>query len=162
MTHYEPRRQSGPDREISVAQAGALVVTQLGALIGSELALARAELVAQARQFSMGGIALATAAVAGLAGGLLFVAASVLAIALVLPAWAAALIVGGAFVLIAGLAAAWGAHRLSGAGKPMPMTTQSVREDLLVLRELHLSRDNGHHVTAGRPAAAASGPGDGA
>lgn len=160
MTEARPADRPEPGREVSVGQAAGQIVTQLGALVGCEVALAKAELAAQARQFSVGGLALLTAAVLGVAGGALFVATVVLAIALALPGWAATLIVGGAFVLLAAAAAGFGAKRLRGAGKPLPMTAESVRADLIVLKDLHLSRNNGHRPAAARPQAAAARPGE--
>jgi hypothetical protein len=122
-------------REPTFGQAFALLINQFATLLGREMALAKAELTAHARQFSLGGIALASAAVAGLTGWLALTAAAGLALSLAIPGWAAALVMGGLLCLLAGAAAAWGVRRLSGAGQPLPMTMQSLRDDLEVIRD---------------------------
>jgi len=96
-----------------------------------EVALARAELRAKARNASVGvalligALLVAPLALAALA------AAAILALALVVPSWAAALIV--AFVLIVTVAAAIGAgaHLLRSAFPPLPRKAiESTKKDL--------------------------------
>lgn len=103
-------------------------------LAAEEAALARAEVTAQARQYSMGGIGLAAAGVLGLLGGLALLAGAGLGLALALPGWAAALIVGGALLGMAAAAAWFGVRRLAGAGRPLPLTTDSIRRDVAMIR----------------------------
>jgi Putative Actinobacterial Holin-X, holin superfamily III len=134
--HPGPTHQAGPDRrELTLGEASALFINQLATLLGCEIALAKAELTAHARQFSIGGIALLTGALFGLTGWLALLAAAGLGIARALPGWLAALIIGAVLCLLAAAAAAWGARRLSGAGQPLPMTAESIRRDLKVIRD---------------------------
>jgi uncharacterized membrane protein YqjE len=134
--HAGPTHPARPgQREPTVGEACALFVNQLATLAGREIALAKAELTAHARQFSMGGIALLAGALFGMTGWLALLAAAGLGIARALPGWLAALIIGAVLCLLAAAAAAWGARRLSGASRPLPMTTESIRRDLEVIRD---------------------------
>ena len=77
---------------------------------------------------------LGTGALLGLTGWLALVAAVIAAIAVALPVWAAALIVGGFLVLVAGGVAARGGRRLSGM-EPLTMTAESIRQDVQEVKE---------------------------
>jgi hypothetical protein len=110
-------------------------MVQMGGLLGQEVALAKAELRAHARHLGMGGSMLATASFLGGTAWLVMLAAAIAGIAVVLPVWAAALIVGGALALAGGGIAAIGGRRLARAMPPLPVTTESVRRDLKELRE---------------------------
>jgi Putative Actinobacterial Holin-X, holin superfamily III len=129
------RAQDGAAAEPTVREMGALLLTQFATLLGREIALARAELVAHARQFSLGGLALLTGALLGLSGWFVLLAAAVAGLAQALPVWLAAVIVGAALCLLAGGAILWAARRLAGAGQPLPMTTESIRQDLQAIRD---------------------------
>lgn len=134
----DPRQVSAADGngaqplQVTVGEAS----MQAAELIGREIALAKAEARAQARQFSFGGAGLTAAAMFGAVAGLAFAAAAGLAIALVLPGWAAALIVGGVAALAAAAAGLWAARRLSGVGKPLPLTAESLKKDLALIKDL--------------------------
>jgi hypothetical protein len=112
-----------------------LLVTQFATLLGHEIALAKAELTAHARQFSLGGVALLTGALLGLTGWLALLAAAGLGVAQVLPGWLAALTIGAALCLLATGAAVYAVRRLSGAGRLLPVTAESLRDDLDVIRD---------------------------
>lgn len=103
---------------------------QTSKLVRAELALARAELFASARQAVVGGGLLSAAAVVGLTAWLAMVAAAIAGIAEGLPVWASALIIGGALGLGAGVLALVGRARLARGMPPLPMTALTVRRDL--------------------------------
>jgi uncharacterized sodium:solute symporter family permease YidK len=103
--------------------------SQLFQLLRDELALARAELFARARQATTGGVMVATAALLGVTSWLAVVAAGIAGIAMVLPVWASALIVGAFLMLAAGLLALRGGHRLRSV-PPLTLTADSVRRDI--------------------------------
>lgn len=119
------RAQDMTTRELTV-QLG----DQLGRLVNEEIALAKAELFASARQSVLGGGMLGAATVAGLTCWLVMVAAAVAGIAAGLPVWAAALIVGGALGATAGLLALLGMRRLARGTPPLKMTIGSIRDQL--------------------------------
>jgi Putative Actinobacterial Holin-X, holin superfamily III len=96
----------GPD-----ASAGELVknlTEQVSRLIRDELKLAEFEMTSKAK----------------------------IGLASVLPAWAAALIVGGALLVVAGVAALMGKSQVSKAAPPVPeQTVQSVKADVEEVKE---------------------------
>ena len=126
MERAEVRKQSA--RELSV-QLG----EQLARLVRQELALARTELFANARQAVLGSGLLATAAVVGLGAWLAAVAGAIAGIAEGLPVWASSLIVAGALGALAGGLALLGRSRLASGTPPLSMTAASVRYELAEL-----------------------------
>lgn len=113
---------------------------QLTTLIRTELALAKAELITRGRQAVMGGGLFGGAGVAALGAYLALIAAAIAGIAVVLPVWAGALIVGGALGAAAGLLALLGRRRVARAAPPLQVTTDSVRRDLAELTNRHHDR----------------------
>ena len=104
-------------------------------LIRAELELLRAELVAKLKATGIGlGLFVISISLLLLAL-LLFIFAGVFAIALVLPVWAAALIVGGVTLVAAIVFGAVGAKTMASSSAPTPSETiESIREDLRVIR----------------------------
>lgn len=117
------------------SQLTAHVLVQGATLAGQEVALARAELRANARPAVQSGLLLGTGAALAGVGGLTLLATVIIAISLVLPAWAATLIVGGALAAVGGALTLAGRSRLTRVIPGLPMTAQSIREDLRELRE---------------------------
>lgn len=108
---------------------------QFSRLVRAEIALAKRELVQHAKKAGIGVGVLAAAAILGFFGAGVLLAAVILAIALVLPAWASALIVGGALVLVAAVLAGAGAMLLRRHGAPVPdVAWNNARYDVEVLR----------------------------
>lgn len=123
MEAQDLRSQSLPELMSSFTE-------QASRLVRAELALARAELFASARQAVLGGGLLSAAAVAALTAWLAMVAAGVAGIATGLPVWASALIVGGALGALAAVLALIGRARLARSMPPLPMTAETVRSEL--------------------------------
>lgn len=108
---------------------------QFSRLARAEIALAKRELAQHAKKAGIGAGVLAAAALLGFLGACALLAAVILAIALVLPAWAAALIVGGALVFTAAVLGGVGAVLLRRHGSPMPDTAwDNAKYDVEVLR----------------------------
>ena len=80
-------------RDLSVRELTAQLSEQLPRLVRDEVALAKAELFARGKQAKAGGSMLAAAAVVGLGGWLVMVAAAIAGLARALPVWGSALIV---------------------------------------------------------------------
>jgi hypothetical protein len=127
--------QARPAQNLSARELTGQLGGQVSQLLRDELALARAELFARARQAVMGGGMLAAAALLGLTGWLVLVAAGIAGVALVLPVWAAALICGGILLLAGGLITMRAARRLSGGGPPLRLTADSIRRDVREVTE---------------------------
>jgi hypothetical protein len=121
------------------ASAGELVKhlsEQVSRLIRDELKLAEYEMTSKARRMGRGAGVFGGSGLAALYGIGCLLAAAIIGLASVLPAWAAALIVGGALLLIAGLAALVGKSQVSKAVPPVPeQTVQSVKADVEEIKE---------------------------
>lgn len=124
-----------PPPEPTTRELASRALVQGAGLLGDELALARAELLARAREAGAGAVLLATAGVLGGTAWLVLVAAAIAGIAVALPVWASALIMGGALASAAGGIALIGRRRLGPARPALPLTTESVQHDLAVVRE---------------------------
>ncbi len=106
-------------------------------LIEAELAQLKAEVIGKLKAAGIGAGFLVTAGAFAFFGVLVLTAAGVLALALVMPAWAAALVVGGVLIVLAAIAAAIGVQQLRASVPPTPtQTLESVKEDVRVLRGL--------------------------
>ena len=109
----KPRVSFGPKPTIGVGAAGKAVAEEIPALIKAHLELAKAEISAGAKDKAAGAAAFGVAGAMGWLGlqGLLITAG--FALALVVPAWLAALIVSVALLLIAGIAAMVGKSKMA-------------------------------------------------
>ena len=121
-THTGP-----PDR--SVAELVDDATQQITRLVRDEIALARVEMQDRTKGIARGvGIAGAGGLVA-FYGGIALTAAAVFALALVLPNWAAALIVGAGLGLL-------GKKNVTEAAPPVPREAmQSVKEDIEIVKD---------------------------
>jgi hypothetical protein len=99
-------------------------------LVRKEVELARQEVVEAVVSRLKGAGALGAAGVMLAFAGLFLCTGAALALALVLPAWAAFLIVGGAFVLLAGAAAGYGIMRVKRPPIAPEETKRTVKEDV--------------------------------
>lgn len=87
-------------------------------LVKTEVALAKAELADDAKAAGIGAGLFAGAALFGFFALMLLLVGAALALALVLPEWAAFLVVGGVLVLLAGVLALVGKGRISKVKAP--------------------------------------------
>ena len=124
----------GPD-----ASAGELVknlTEQVSRLIRDELKLAEYEMTTKAKRIGRGAGMFGGSGLVALYGVGCLLAAAIIGLASVLPAWAAALIVGGALLVIAGVAALLGKSQVSKAVPPVPeQTVESVKADVEEIKE---------------------------
>lgn len=104
-------------------------------LIEAEIESLKAEVIGKLKAAGIGAGFLVTAGAFAFFAVLVLTASGILALALVLPAWAAALIVGAALLVLAGIAAAIGVAQLKHGVPPTPtQTIESVKEDVRVVR----------------------------
>ncbi|MCC5578743.1 MULTISPECIES: phage holin family protein [Microtetraspora] len=109
---------------------------QMSRLVRDELRLAKIELTEKGRHAGIGAGLFGGAGVIALLGGGALVATAILALALVIPAWAAALAVGGGLLFLAAVLGVVGKQQVSAATPPTPRRTmRSVRSDIGVVRE---------------------------
>ena len=105
-------------------------------LIRDELRLARLEMTRKGKRAGVGAGLLGAAGLTGFFGAAALVTTAILALALVLPAWAGALIVGGVLLAFAGLLALVGKEHVSSATPPTPdEAMRSLKADIDVMKE---------------------------
>ena len=130
---------TSPEREQAKGKSFLSLLTDIPhlitQLIRAELELLKAELVSKLKATGIG-IGLFTISISlVLLAALLLVFAGVFALSLVVPLWAAALIVAGVVLLVAVILAAVGASVMGGSSAPKPSATiESIREDIRVIR----------------------------
>jgi uncharacterized membrane protein YqjE len=125
---------TGQDRPI-----GELVTdlsAQVSRLVHDELRLARLELAAKGKRAGMGAGMFGGSGLVALYAVAALLAGAILGLAIVLPAWAAALVVGGALLVVAAGLALLGRRQLKRATPPLPeQTVGSVKADVEAIRE---------------------------
>jgi hypothetical protein len=107
-------------RSASTADLVKLASEQITQLVRDEVALARIEMTTKAKRMGLGAGLFGGAGIVVVYGVAALIAGVALAIALVLPAWAAALIVAGGLFLLAGLLSLIGRAAVKRAGTPVP------------------------------------------
>jgi hypothetical protein len=104
---------------------------QTGDLVRQEMELAKAELRVKGKAAGMGAGMFGGAGIAGLYALGALTAAAILALAIVLDAWLAALIVGLAYGAVAGILALTGKKKVEQASPPVPeQAIESSKEDV--------------------------------
>ncbi len=104
------------------------ILQDIGRIIRGEIRLASTELTENARKAGGAAAVLGGAAVAGLFAGASLVTACIAALAIVLPLWLAALIMGGLLGLIAGAAYAAGRAKLADVNVVPERAVQTLKE----------------------------------
>jgi uncharacterized membrane protein YqjE len=128
---FEPRAKA--DRSITALLSDLANETVL--LIRQEMALLKAELQEKFGRIGQGATALGAGALMAFSGWLVLLAAAVLGLATVLPAWLAALIVAIVVLAIAGVLVFIGKSRFDADSLMPRRTLRSLREDEAWLRE---------------------------
>jgi MFS family permease len=109
---------------------------QTSRLVRQELALARAEMTEKGKAAGIAGGMFGAAGILGLLGLGALTACLILALALVIDAWLAALIVAAAYAVMAGALALVGKRKVQEASPPLPEETkESVQEDMQWVKE---------------------------
>ncbi|EKX67589.1 phage holin family protein [Streptomyces ipomoeae] len=133
-TRPAPSARSGPDGHDGHHSVGELVgqaTEQLSLLVRQEVALAKEELTEKGRRAGRGGGLLGAAGAVAYVGFMTMAGAGVAALDLVVPIWAAALIVMAVLFVIAAVLAATGRAQLRRATPPKPQRAlDSVKADV--------------------------------
>jgi len=128
-THVRPPRPNGPvDDERDVGDLFTELAGQLGTLVRQEVKLVTTEMSAKAVYAGKQAALVAVGGALGVVSLLTFVAALVLALGIVLPLWASALIVGGAFATAACLIVWIGLSALKRMDAKPTLTLQTIKE----------------------------------
>ncbi|GGX74889.1 phage holin family protein [Streptomyces fructofermentans] len=124
------------DESRSVSELVGQATEQLSDLVRQEMRLAKEELAEKGRRAGRGGGLLAAAGAVAYVGLMALSVTAAAVLALVLPWWAAALVVTLALLAAAGVLAAAGRSRLGRATPPLPEETlDSVRADVDEIKE---------------------------
>lgn len=141
---------SARSSEPSLGQMVAGVTDQVSSLVKLQLELAQSEIKQQVKQGSAGGGLAAGAAVIAFVAVLMLSVAAALGLANVMPGWAAFLVVGGVYLLLAGLLGFLGVRRFQQVKGPQ-RAQAAVQETKTMLTE-HLDRRGGPAVSPQAPA----------
>lgn len=122
---------------LSTAQLVSRLADELSRLARNEIQLARMELLRNGKRAGFGAGTVGAAGVMAFYGGACLLAAAIVALAIVMPPWAAALVVGIALLIGAGMAGLIGGKALRRAvpGSVPKETMESVRADVNTVRE---------------------------
>ena len=134
----EPNGTAQPavDPEASAGELVKNLTEQVSRLIRDELKLAEFEMTTKAKRIGRGAGMFGGSGLVALYGVGCLLAAAIIGLALVVPAWAAALIVGGALLVVAGVVALMGKSQVSKAVPPVPeQTVESVKADVEEVKE---------------------------
>ena len=135
-TNEAARGGRGAAQDATAGELARQLPEQLSRLVREEFRLAQMEMTQKGKRAGIGAGLLGGGGLITLYGVAALLAAAILALALVLPAWASALIVGGALLLISAALAGLGRKRVKQAMPPVPQQTQaSVEADVEEIKE---------------------------
>lgn len=127
----EARRPEREVDELSTAELVSQATDQVSRLVREELALAKLELAEKGRLAGRGAGLLGGAGLIALYGVGVLILALVFGLAVVMPAWLAALIVGVAVLIVAAIMALTGRSQVRRATPPVPRSmVRNVRADM--------------------------------
>ncbi len=137
-TQFQQTSTGTPVQQPEDASLGTLVSqlsTQIPDLVRSEIRLAQAEVTAKGKRAGIGLGMFSAAGLLGFFGLAVLLATFVLLLALVLPAWAAALIVAVVLFAAAGIAALMGKKKVAEAGAPTPdRAVKGIKQDIATVK----------------------------
>jgi uncharacterized membrane protein YqjE len=131
------RAEADPTEEPTIGGLVHQLSEEIPELVRSEIRLAQAEVAEKGRRVGLGLGMFSAAGLVAFFGLATLVATAVLAIAEALPGWAAALIVAGALLVLAGVLALVGKGKVS-SGQPLKpeRAVAGVQEDVAILKEV--------------------------
>ncbi|WP_431784068.1 phage holin family protein [Streptomyces chumphonensis] len=129
------RRRPADAHEASVGELVERASAQLSELVRREMRLAQAELAQKGRHAGIGGGMFGGAALTGFLALQALIAGAIAALALVLPVWASALIIGGVLLVVTGVLALVGKKELRSATPAAPQQAiGSVKADIAEIK----------------------------
>jgi len=106
--------------------------------VRSEVELAKAELTQKGKEAGLGIGLFSAAGLLAFFGAAVLITTAILALALVLPAWASALIIAVLLLAAAGVAAVMGKNKVAEASPPKPeRAMEGMREDIATIKGEH-------------------------
>lgn len=119
----------------TVGELLATATTQFSTLVKDEIELVKTQLADKGKKMGMGIGLFVGAALMGFFALCVLIATAIIALDLVLPTWAAALIVAGVLLLIAGVLAMVGKKSLDASNEIQPDVAGNVKQDIDVVKE---------------------------
>ncbi|MDG6109742.1 phage holin family protein [Dactylosporangium aurantiacum] len=127
----------------STADLVKLAAEQISTLVRDELKLAQVELTQKGKRAGRGVGMFGGAGLVALYGVGALLAAAIIGLATVMPAWLSALLIGVVLLAVAGILALMGKSQVSKAGPPVPQdAVASVKADINTIT--HSVKDRGH------------------
>ncbi len=127
--------ESKSPTDASIGELMSQLSAQTSRLVRDEMRLAQKELQQSARHAGIGAGLISVAGVLALVGFLTLVAAAVAALALVLPVWAAAVIVAVVLFAVAGIAALFSRKQAAEIAPPSQESVESIKADIQEVKE---------------------------
>ena len=125
-----------PASDASTAELVSRLGEQVSTLIRSELRLAQVELQEKGKRAGIGVGLFGEAGLVALFGAGALVACAILALALIMDAWLAALIVGVVLLAVAGILALVGRSQVQRAAPPLPTeAVEGIKQDIQTVKE---------------------------
>lgn len=132
--------ESKPHAEPSVGELVSQLSAQTSRLVRDEMKLAQTEFRNAAKHAGLGVGLLSVAGLLAILGLATFVTAAVAALALVLPVWAAALIVGAILFAVAGVLGLMSKKQVEQTSPVPQQTVESVKQDINEVKEARHDR----------------------
>jgi Flp pilus assembly protein TadB len=126
---------STPIDNASIGELMTRLTAQTSQLVRDEIRLAQREVQDSARHAGMGAGLFSVAGMLAAFGLATVIAAAVAGLSVVLPVWAAALIIGAALLLAGGIAGLLGKRQLQDASPVPEQTVANVKEDIREVKE---------------------------
>ncbi|MGV0645075.1 phage holin family protein [Mycolicibacterium sp. XJ879] len=126
--------ESKPSADASIGELMGQLSTQTSRLIRDEMRLAQKEFQESAKHAGIGAGLFSVAGLLAFFGVATFITAGIAALALVLPVWASALIVGAVLFIAAGIAALIGRKQTDEVTPAAPRTVETVKADIEELK----------------------------
>jgi uncharacterized membrane protein YqjE len=127
--------ESKPAADASIGELMSQLSTQTSRLVRDEMRLATKELQQSAKHAGVGAGLFSVAGLLSILGLMTLIAASVAALALVLPVWAAAVIVAVVLFLAAGIAALVGRKQAAEIAPPPKEIVESLKADIKEVKD---------------------------
>lgn len=121
---------TGPNADASIGELVSQLSAQTSRLVRDEMRLAQKELAQSAKHAGAGAGLFGAAGLLAFFGVASLIAAAIAGLAVVVPTWAAALIVGAALLVVAGVTALLSRRQTKEVTPAAPQTVASVKKDL--------------------------------
>ncbi len=132
--------EAKPTSDASIGELMSQLSSQLSRLVRDEMQLAQKEIEQSAKRAGIGAGLFGAAGILALLGLASLIAAGIAAVALAMPVWAAALIIGAALFVAAGAAALLSKHQAQDVAPAAPLTVANVKKDVQKVKDARHDR----------------------